>query len=1774
MPIAIAGMHRSGTSMVAKLLHVGGVYLGPPSELDVPAPDNADGLWEDTRFVGLNDDILRAFGGGWDSPPALPQSFRGEPFEHIRPAAETLVAEVRANDPWGWKDPRNSLTLPFWRSVVDDLFTVVCVRNPIEVAISLHRRNSLSYSLSIALWDEYNRRLLASTTPDRRFVTHYAAFFEDARGQVERLLAAVGRPATDELVERCVAATNVSLRHTIFTNADLLEAEVAPDTLALYAQLCDEAAWVDGGKLSLPQTTRSRGLFRGRRQRGQQDAQRVNEDVIEIKVLREAHRLGLAGKAELEEHISLLQSELATLGERLVGAQTRLAQRDAAAATLQASLQELQEHSVAATAAIEDRDETIKRLQADLVEVTDWAYASKATAEDRDATVHSLTAELGELRARLESAESELRGSAETIREREEALAALTGELEQLRAEAAAAATELERVHAELAEVVSRRDVLAGEVERIEGLLQRARGDLARLLAQAQRVSGLEAELEIANAELVEKRGLLAARDEEIVELAARSDEAVERERAAAGAMAAQLEDVVRERTEEVARLEAALADERARADAGLREIEARDANLRDVQTRFEILVADRDDTIRRLQQDVAEVSDHAHAMVRDVALRDGSIRQLQSDLAAAEADAAAANATVAEQEERLHALEAELEDAREQLDAGAADLAAARGELEAAAVAISERDERIRELEAELAELRERVDAEGTLLAVARGEAEAAAAEAQWQAGRIRELETEIADAARAAGDELDALRRRLRAKHQQTLEARRRREKKLRRRLRTAGKRSKQTLAELSERDQSIAALQEELVALRARAEQAVEEAARRGPDVTALHEELSTLAGEMREQAIRAARDREDMRRRLEERSADEDERSRRTERDLRELRDELGRREAELRAAREQTDATGVELRTVREELEGTVRELRRARSDIETATSEARHAREDLDRALRDRGGEAELKTLVETLRETLAGKDREATQAATRTLADARVQAAPEKEPAPPAATPVAAGPTAPVGPRPVPAREAPADYPALRRSVGAIARGVIPAGASIAVVSRGDDELLREIGAGAVHFPQAESGRYAGYHPGSGGVAINHLEELVRSGVHYLLFPGTAYWWFDHYRSLGEYLEDRHHVIWDDAVCRIYDLRAARPARPVEAPGGNGVDILCFPIIDWSFRFQRPQQLASQFARTGHRVLYFKTRFHQQGEEAIVEQIAENVYEVQLPGPDHLNLYEHTLSEKERDRFMDTLDRLRRRLQIADAITFVDLPFWTPLALSSRDRWGWRVVYDCMDDHSGFSTVRPEMLECEDELVRESDLLLTTSHLLYEKMAPKASRTLLLPNAADVDHFSTPTDLKPLAHLPRPIVGYYGAISDWFDTDMILKAALARRDWTFVLVGDTFGADVEGLRALENVHLLGEQPYKTLPSYLQSFDVATIPFLITPLTEATNPVKFYEYLSAGKPVVSVDLPELEPYRDYYYSARDSSTFVRQVERALAENSDELAEDRRGFARRNSWAQRYELLGSALRPAYGKAAIVILSFDNLAYLRLCLESIWQNTMYPNYEVIVVDNASSQPVVDYLLRSAEQEPRLRLILNDENLGFARANNLGLEAAADADYLFLLNDDTIVTRGWLGKMVRYLRDDRIGLIGPVSNWAGNEAKIDVSYSDVGQMPAFAERHMREHAGISFDIPMLAMYCVGMRREVLEKVGYLNERFGIGMFEDDDFSKRVRKAWYRVVCAEDVFIHHWGRASFSRLDEDTYAQLFEQNRKTYEQLWGEEWRPHQHR
>jgi GT2 family glycosyltransferase len=214
-------------------------------------------------------------------------------------------------------------------------------------------------------------------------------------------------------------------------------------------------------------------------------------------------------------------------------------------------------------------------------------------------------------------------------------------------------------------------------------------------------------------------------------------------------------------------------------------------------------------------------------------------------------------------------------------------------------------------------------------------------------------------------------------------------------------------------------------------------------------------------------------------------------------------------------------------------------------------------------------------------------------------------------------------------------------------------------------------------------------------------------------------------------------------------------------------------------------------------------------------------------------------------------------------------------------------------------------------------------------------------------------------------------------------------------------------------------------------------------------------------------------------------------------------------------------------------------------------------------------VVVVDNGSSDGTPDYLRRWASIRPYVRIILLSKNLGFAAGNNRGARAAT-GEYLVFLNNDVYVTDGWIGDLVRHFRaDPRLGLLCPVTNRSGNESVIEIEYTDMEEMAMLARRYTRARRGQRTPLAVMHFFCTMVPRRVWEEVGELDEAFGVGMFEDDDYTQRARRAGYEIACAEDVFMHHHHSASFGQLAPETYQELFACNRRYYESKWGP-WEP----
>ena len=234
--------------------------------------------------------------------------------------------------------------------------------------------------------------------------------------------------------------------------------------------------------------------------------------------------------------------------------------------------------------------------------------------------------------------------------------------------------------------------------------------------------------------------------------------------------------------------------------------------------------------------------------------------------------------------------------------------------------------------------------------------------------------------------------------------------------------------------------------------------------------------------------------------------------------------------------------------------------------------------------------------------------------------------------------------------------------------------------------------------------------------------------------------------------------------------------------------------------------------------------------------------------------------------------------------------------------------------IYYCVDDFTVMPCVDNKLIEqLEKELISESNIILYTARKLLDKFQNALAETYYLPHGVDNEHFSVKKPINKFPDIIKPIIGFFGLLSEWVDFDLIIKVAKIKKEWSFLFIGNS---EINTQRAIdiENVHLVGPVPYSELPVYASSFDVGLIPFKINKLTKAVNPLKFLEYMALGIPVVSTPLPELMQFKDYVYFGNNTDEIISAINNALSSLKDSQKARRIKLANDNSWKTRSQQL--------------------------------------------------------------------------------------------------------------------------------------------------------------------------------------------------------------------------------------------------------------------
>ncbi len=376
-------------------------------------------------------------------------------------------------------------------------------------------------------------------------------------------------------------------------------------------------------------------------------------------------------------------------------------------------------------------------------------------------------------------------------------------------------------------------------------------------------------------------------------------------------------------------------------------------------------------------------------------------------------------------------------------------------------------------------------------------------------------------------------------------------------------------------------------------------------------------------------------------------------------------------------------------------------------------------------------------------------------------------------------------------------------------------------------------------------------------------------------------------------------------------------------------------MDILCFSSTDWHGNWGSRQQVMLRFARRGYRILFIERpaglehllRYPALRQRKLcrwregLRAVAENLWIVSLPPLLPGRYYSVAVNRINQWLTACWSQRYLRKPDFTSPILWLYNPEQGPLIGQFAERVS---VYHCIDEFTAGTTGRKRrtIAALEADLLRQVDVVFANSLLTYENKRCFNPHTYRIPSGADVEHFAQAWDpavpVHPaIARLPQPRIGYIGHVNERLDYAILEHLARRRPAWSLVFVGDTYpwtpdAPPLRRLRALPNVHFLGKYPFAEMPALVKGMDVCLLPYVGDERARYRSPLKLYEYLAAGKPVVSTDHPEARELGDVIYLASTPETYLERVAQALAQDGQERQRQRVSIAQQHSWDSRVD----------------------------------------------------------------------------------------------------------------------------------------------------------------------------------------------------------------------------------------------------------------------
>jgi len=452
------------------------------------------------------------------------------------------------------------------------------------------------------------------------------------------------------------------------------------------------------------------------------------------------------------------------------------------------------------------------------------------------------------------------------------------------------------------------------------------------------------------------------------------------------------------------------------------------------------------------------------------------------------------------------------------------------------------------------------------------------------------------------------------------------------------------------------------------------------------------------------------------------------------------------------------------------------------------------------------------------------------------------------------------------------------------------------------------------------------------------------------------------------------------------------------------------------------------------------------------------------------------------------------------------------------------------RKLYDLIDAPiEEFTVWKPNLEKC----VKNSGCVMYSHPDLVQFLNEiDANKTYhYISNACDYEHFSKARErigARPVdfPSTDKPILGYYGAFAQWLDFDIIRKHA-DEGVYHIVMIGGIVTSASYNLRfGHPNITWLAHKSYDELPYYLSWFDKCFLPFKDCELTKYVNPCKLWEYMASEKEIikynVNMNVDKIVTYED--------------------------------------------VCNKIVKIIHYNLSVIILCFNQLEYTKQCIESVLQNTVCDSYEVVVVNNGSTDGTNEYLESLGSKHTNIKVINNAENLGFSKGMNIGVRNSC-GEYIILLNNDTIVDINWDYSLINILKTNaNVFAVTPITNNCGNEAILEIKHTNY--IDYFEKYNMLKTNLVShFNATSLALFCGCFRRVDFINIGYLDETYLNG-WEDDDLYNTILLQNKTVLISTRSVVYHFGSVT---VGPSAYSQSNNANRLYYERKWRFLWKSH---